>query len=318
MILQTGKLRLLKMANEQLTTKKPSPTDLIEQNSKQIFESKLPLAKRIFTWYGDKYPNLDGHIEFVGENGSTAVKMFFQLKSSEQDIAYHDCEKSFLNYCYQAAEPTFLVFTNIPQQKVYWEHITISYIEDVLGIKNLTAFEQQTKRINFSEDKIINSNTQILIEECRKHYQDKSKIRAEIQDNLSADQKQIKLISEETKEKTVTYHSLRERFASMLGNMTDKLMLYYALVYMLKPFYLDQRGERKRRALLGLLQITDSQERFLIESLVNANLLGRVGDLIFITRKEEAVSVINHYIDAGQLNLAEITQLFSQDENQGR
>ena len=219
------------MANEQLTTKGPSATDLIEQNSKQIFESRLPLADRIFTWYADKYPNLDGHIEFIGENGSTAVKMFFQLKRSEQDITYHDCDKSFLNYCYQAAEPIFLVFVNIPQQKVYWEHITTNYIEDVLGIKDLATFEQQTKRVNFSEERIINSNAQVLIEECRKHYQDRSKIRAEIQENLSADQKQIKFISEEAKEKIATYNSIRERFTSMLGDMTDKLMLYLSLIH---------------------------------------------------------------------------------------
>ena len=108
---------------------------------------------------------------------------------------------------------------------------------------------------------------------------------------------------------------LKERLAALLSDMTDKLMFYYAFVYMLKPFYLDQRGEKKRRKLIDLLQITASQERFVIESLVNANLLGRVGDLIFAAQKEEAASALNHYIDAGQLNLEEITQLFSQDEN---
>ena len=244
--------------------------------------------------------------------------MFFQLKSSKQDITYHDCDKSFLNYCYQATEPTFLVFVNIPQKKVYWEHITIAYIEDILGIKDLTAFEQQTKRINFSEDKIINANISILIEECRKHYQDKSKVKAEMQSDISAEQKQLKSISEQGEEEAVNYNSIRDKFTSMLGNMTDKMMLYYAFVYILKPFYLDQRGEQKRRTLLGLLQITDSQERFLIESLVNTNLLGRVGDLVFVTQKREAISVINHCIDDGQLNLAEVIQLFSQNENQDR
>lgn len=304
------------MANENLATKGPSPTDLIEQNSKQIFESKLPLADRIFSWYGDKYPNLDGHIEFLSANGSTAVKMFFQLKSSEQNIIYHDCDLSFLNYCFQAAEPTFMVFVNIPQGKVYWEHITKSYIEDVLGIKNLTAFDQQTKRIKFSEERVIDSNTQNLIEECRKHYQDRSKVKAEIENNISAEQKQIEILANDAqKEESVEYGTIKEKFTSLLGNMTDKMMLYFALVHILKPFYLDQRGDKKRRILLKFLQITDSQERFLIESLMNANLLGRVGELIFPMRKEEVVSVIDHYIDAGQVDLAEITQLFSQHED---
>lgn len=333
------------MANKQLTTRGPSPTDLIEQNSKQIFESKLPLADRIFFWYGDKTPNLDGHIEFLGENGSTTVKMFFQLKSSEQEIIYHDCDRSFLNYCYQAAEPTFLVFVNIPRQKVYWEHITPAFITSILGITDLVTFDQQTKRINFSEEKIIDQNAPSLIKECRKHYQDTSraetynqeaamrgkrisgqeptirKTKEEIKKarkDISSDQKQIKAMPEEKREEIYTFHDTRKKFNAILGNMADKLMLYYTFVYLLKPFYLDQRGEKKRKTLIKFLQVTDSQERFLIESLVNANLLGRVGDLIFVIQKEEAILILNHYIDAGQFNLEEITQLFSQDENQDR
>ena len=304
------------MSNKQLITKAPSTTDLIEQNSRQIFESKLSLSERIFSWYGDKYPNLDGHIEFLGENGSTAIKLFFQLKSSDQDISHYDCDRSLLNYCYQAPEPTFLVFVNIPQQKVYWEHISNFYIENVLNIKDLTAFNQQTKRINFSDEKIIDKNSQVLIEECRKHYQDKSKTLAETQNDLSSEQKQVDAISKEPKKETATYNKISEKVNSLLDSITDKSRLYFALVYILKPFYTDQRGDEKRRKLLGFLQLTDSQERFIIESLVNTNLLGRVGDLVFVTNKDEAISVVNHYVDNGQLDLTEIAQLFyQQDEN---
>lgn len=306
------------MANEQLTTKGPSPTGLIELNARNIFDSKLPLNQRIFIWYDQSFqnfPNLDGHIEFFGNDGSTTVKLFFQLKSSEQDITYHDCDLSFLNYCFQAKEPTFIVFVNIPQGKVYWEHITKSYIEDVLDIKDLTTFDQQTKRINFSNERIIDSNALNLIEECRKHYQGKSKVEEEIQDKIVAEQKQIEILINTQKEGSIEYDAIRKMFTSLLGNMADKMLLYFALVHVLKPFYLDQRGEKKRRILLKFLQITDSQERFLIESLVNTNLLGRVGELIFPTRKEEAVSVIERYIDNGKVNLVEITQLFSQNED---
>ena len=61
------------MSNIQLETKGPSPTDLIEKKSRQILESKLPLDEAIFVWYGDKNPNLDGHIEFLDESASTTV-----------------------------------------------------------------------------------------------------------------------------------------------------------------------------------------------------------------------------------------------------
>jgi len=93
------------MENKQLTTKRPSSTGLIEQTSRNIFQSKLPLSEAIFIWNDQSYPNFpntDGHIEFFDENGSTTVRMFFQLKSSKKDIAYHDCEVSFLNYCFKS------------------------------------------------------------------------------------------------------------------------------------------------------------------------------------------------------------------------
>lgn len=331
------------MANEQLTTRGVSPTDQTEKKSQQIFESKLSLTDALFVWYGDKNPNLDGHVEFLGENGSTTVKMFFQLKSSEQDITYHDCDRSFLNYCYQATEPTFLVFANISQQKVYWEHITPAYISSTLGIVDLAVFAQQTKRVNFSEERTIDKNAKVLEGECRKHYQDILEVREytqgaeargervsgqeailhktnedikKIKKDASSDQKQIiEVVPGEKQEKADTFQNIQEKFVSILGDMTDKFMLYYAFTHILKPFYLDQRGEKKRRTLIKFLQITDSQERFFIETLANAELIGRVGDLIFATQKENAISVFNYYIDTGRLNLEEVTGLFSQDEN---
>lgn len=124
------------------------------------------------------------------------------------------------------------------------------------------------------------------------------------------------LLSKEPKEAVGTYNKLSNKIDSLLNSMTDKSKLYFALVYVLKPFYMDQRGDEKRRKLLGFLQLTDSQERFIVEGLENANLFGRVGDLVFVTNKDEAISVVNHYVDTGQLDLTEIAQLFyQQDEN---
>lgn len=325
------------MANEQLTTKGPSSTGLVEQTSKQILQSKLPLSEAIFIWYDQSYqnfPNIDGHIEFFDGNGSTTVRMFFQLRSSEKDITHHDCEVSFLNYCFKSESPTFLIFVNIPQGRVYWEHISRAYISSTLGIGNLAIFNQQKKRINFSEERVIDQNAKILEEVCRKHHQDIQEARVytqeagdrgelvsgqepiirktkerikEIKEEAASGQKQMEVASEEKPEKAATFRDIENKFASMLDDMVDKFMLYYAFIHVLKPFYLDQRGEKKRRALIRFLQLTDSQERFLVENLTNAGLINRIGDLIFVTQKERALTVFNHYIDNGRLNLEEIT-----------
>lgn len=324
------------MTNVKLTTKGPSPTDQIEKKSQLIFGSKLPVSDAQFVWYGEKYPNLDGHIEFLGENGSTTIMLYFQLKGSEQDITYYDCEIPFLRYCYQSFNPIFLVFVNIPQEKIYWEHITQTYITSTLGIKDLVTFNQKTKRIIFSKEKVIDNNAKILEEVCRKYYQNKEEVGEYIQKaankgmyisgqepmisgineaislNKQESAKTLQQVSPKKKEidKNI-FDCLKKKFAALINDIPNKLMFYYAFVYMLKPFYLDQRGEKKRRKLIDLMQITASQEHFIRESLINANFLGRVGDLIFVVKKEEAISIINNYIDTGQLNFEKITGLFS-------
>lgn len=156
------------MSNLNLPTKSISPTDLIEERSKQILKSKLPLREALFTFYPDKYPNLDGHIEFLDENGSTTIKLFFQLKGTENDINYYDCDITFLNYCYRSTEPIFLIFANIPQEKVYWEHIDRTYILSALDIRDIARFAQQSKRITFLEERTINQNTPVLIDICKR------------------------------------------------------------------------------------------------------------------------------------------------------
>lgn len=325
------------MTNVNLTTKGRSPTDLIEKKSIDIVKTKLPVEEAEFIWIGGKYPNYDGMIEFFGDNGgSTTIKLFFQLKGSQRDIKYHDCCLKFINYCFKCYDPMFLIFVNIPQQKVYWEYISQTYITSILGIKDLTTFHQKTKRIKFSKEKVIDNNAKTLEEVCRKHHENVAEIRKNIQEAESKGESvsRQKLINSNIKEdissskqevistlhqvssqkngiNTNVFDCLKKKFEALIRDIPNKLMLYYAFVYILKPFYLDQRGEKNRMKLIDLMKITDSQERFIIESLINSNFLGRVGNLIFVVKKEDALSIINNYIDSGQLNLEKITGLFS-------
>jgi len=324
------------MINEKLKTKGRSPTDLIEEKSIHIVKSKLPVREAQFILYPEKTPNIDGHIEFYNKNGSTTVRLYFQLKGSQRDIKHYDCTREFINYCYMSYDPIFLIFVNIPQQEVYWEHITQTYITSTLGIENLDVFHQKTKRIIFSKEKVIDNNAKTLEEVCRKHHENVAEIiknvkeaknrgegvsrqkliNSKIKEDISSSkQEAISTLQQVTSQKrgisTNVFDCLKKKFSALISDIPNKLMFYYAFVYMLKPFYLDQRGERKRRKLIDLMQITATQEHFIIESLINSNFLGRIGKLIFVIKKEEAISIINNYIDSGQLNLEEITGLFS-------
>lgn len=291
------------MSNKKLQTKKPSPTDLIEERSQLMLRSKLPLNEASISYPREKYPTWDGLIEFFDENGSTMTKLFFQLKGTEEDVNFYDAENLFLNYCYKAPEPHFLILANIPGDKVYWEHIDRAYIENVLGIKDLAKFGQQTKRINFSEGNIIEQNSSTLINICKKHYADNAK--------HFIPSAEVPVIIIPTEEGLGSFEEVQKKFTAKIEGLEDKFMLYHSFVYALRPFYLDQRGESKRKKLLSYLGITDVEERFIIEKLTDGNLIERVGDLISVGNKQDAISSLNHFVEIGRVDLEEITNLFS-------
>lgn len=303
------------MPNESLPTRGASGTDQIEERSRQLLRAKLPLNDALITYYPDKYPNLDGHIEFLeGQNGSTAVKLFFQLKGTEQDVSHYDLDKTFLNYCYRAAEPTFLILVNIPQEKVYWTHIDRGYISSVLKIDDLTKFTQQQKRISFQEDKTIDQNASLLMDLCKKHNDSRP---SGASGSLPADQivSSVKDASlPDVESKSVKFDEVKAKFAKSIDNLDEKLMLYHAFVYALRPFFLDKRGDQKRKDLLNLLSVSEAQERFIIENLMHSSLLAQTGELIYVTHKEDAIATLNHFVETGRVDLGQVTQLFSEHE----
>jgi hypothetical protein len=290
--------------NNNLATRGFSGADITEKKSRQILESKFPLNEAIFFNYDGKTPNLDGHIEFFDEKGSTTVILFYQLKGTIKDINYHDCERELLNYAYRAHAPIFLILVNIPQEKVYWEHIDKAYISAVLGIIDISKFNQKTKRITFSEEKKIDNNSSILIDVCRKYYQDNA-------ENIIEQRTAFLQEQEVDSGPSRPYTEIKEKLSVTIKGIEDKLLLYFAFIYLLKPFFLDQRHEKRRRELLKYLLITGSEERFIIESLIKSKMLGRSGDMLFVNSRSDAISVLNHFVDSGRISLEEITTIFS-------
>jgi len=96
-----------------------------------------------------------------------------------------------------------------------------------------------------------------------------------------------------------------------MAGLEDKFILYHLFIYILRPFYLDGRGENKRRKLLSYLKITDMEEKFIIEKLTDGNLIERVGDLLSVSNKQDAISSFNHLVEIEKVDLEEITNLFS-------
>ncbi len=294
-----------KMSNSKINTRGPSPTKLIELRSQQILRDKLPLHEALFQFYDADYPNLDGQIEFIDKNGSTTIILFFQLKATNKNVNYHDCDIEFLNYCYKANHPCFLFFVDITNNNVYWERINKEYIEKVLGIKDISTFQQKQKRITFLSEKLVDNNVSILSEECSKHYQGLSILAASVGER-TAELPPHAAIPGSDKQ---IIEELRARFEKGLGEMLEKMMIYHAFIYMLTPFYIDKRGEQVRRKLISYLKITDSEERFILEKLERIKLIGREGSLVYVTSKDEAVAEFNHFIDSGKIELSEASKI---------
>ena len=301
------------------------------------------MEEAIIEDYDDKYPNIDGHIEFLNDNGSsTSVRLLFQIKGTEQQgLASYSCPKDFLSYCYISHDPIALIFVNIPDNKVYWQLIDRSYITSVLGIQDLASFDQETKNITFSDDRVIDKNAPTLLGICAKRwaemlgseeYQREAKATMRLVTGQEEDQRILhnKLASaqesatdeiRQTKQLEKqpikeTFADLERKFLERTSDLPGKMMLYHSFVYALRPFYLDLRNQQKRVKLLGLLNITEAEERYIVENLTKADLLGRVGSLIFVTNKEQAAVSLDHYFEAGVIDPEQVAELFSDEEDQ--
>lgn len=331
------------MANEDLKTKGPSPSHITEQQSRYILRGKLPMNEALIEDYDTTYPNIDGHIEFLkSDGGSTSVRLHFQIKSTDDpNLASHPCEKKFLNYCYESHEPIALIFVNIPRGKVYWRLINRAYIISGLKIENLQAFDQETKSVPFSDDQVIDNNAGILLDACEKHYAETAQGEKFAQDArakmqfISGQEENLKILdnaiaSEKESEASdirqvgalepqnagsATFADIEKNFSGQVRDLPEIMMLYHAFVYAIRPFYLDRRGQKKRVKLLEFLKISEAKERYIIEVLLKANLIGRAGDLIFVTNKDEAALSLNHYIEKGMVDPEQIAELFSYEEN---
>jgi Domain of unknown function (DUF4365) len=294
------------MANEELRTRGVGRADTIEVRSRQVLQQRLPPSEAVLVTYPDKYPNLDGLIEFFGETGALGLTAFFQLKATEADVTWYDADIAFLNYCYRSRGPVFLFLVNLPQDKVFWVHVDRKYIASVLGIKDLRGFDQQQKRIHFPSTQTIENNCAPLIDACRKHQSPSEDVGL-----MEAVLPEEPMTSEQNA--LASFEAIEAEFRKS-SDVTERMLLYYSFVHMLTPFFLDSRGDQKRRKALTFLGISDSEERFMIENLMSVGLLARAGDLMYVTSKQAARTVLSHYMDTGRLDPEELTTRFSNDD----
>src|SRR5262249_23946502 len=148
--------------------------------------------------------------------------------------------------------------------------------------------------------RIIDQNADVLARVCRQHYKNLQvtpESEAKVEERIEALSTAHQIDFVEGQIAALSFDAVRAKFSASIESIHEKAILYHAFVHMLRPFFLDSRGEKKRGALLQLLGVSETEERFIIESLMNGGLLGRTGNLLFVMNKGEAISALSFFVD---------------------
>ena len=95
-----------------------------------------------------------------------------------------------------------------------------------------------------------------------------------------------------------------------LSDLKEKEIIYLSLIYLLEPFYVDNRGDIIRKKLRKLLTITKKEENTLVRKFEKSNLIERTGSLIFLRDKKTIKEFLDDLIKKNKINLEKITELF--------
>lgn len=97
-----------------------------------------------------------------------------------------------------------------------------------------------------------------------------------------------------------------------LSTSIEKNLLsqYLALVFLLQPFYSDDRGKQTRAKARKILSISIKEEEKILKSLLKQEKLIRIGDFLVVTNRPSAIRNVNNLIDKNKLNLDKLINQF--------
>ena len=87
----------------------------------------------------------------------------------------------------------------------------------------------------------------------------------------------------------------------------DLMLQYVVAVYLLQPFYIDNRGKKIRKNIRKFLSISENQEKNIMECLLKEKIILRVGDLIYVDKKMK--EDIKKLIDSKKININDLIKI---------
>lgn len=129
---------------------------------------------------------------------------------------------------------------------------------------------------------------------------------------LQKENENLKQLVENFKEqKLVLDKNIKAKFLNLLKDWENLLILYYSLIFLLEPFYIDSRGIENRKKIRGLLSLTKKEEAVFLEKLEKESFIKRTGGIMSIENKELAKQLLSNLIEKNQINLDKIMKLFN-------
>ncbi|MCG2726883.1 MAG: DUF4365 domain-containing protein [Elusimicrobia bacterium] len=101
-----------------------SSTDTAEVEAINLFRVSIDTKLvKIDIKERDKYPNIDGYIELVDDNGCPIGKLEVQIRKILDGRCKYQCPKELFVYAGRTALPVILVCVDTKNKKVFWRHI---------------------------------------------------------------------------------------------------------------------------------------------------------------------------------------------------
>ncbi len=112
-----------------------------------------------------------------------------------------------------------------------------------------------------------------------------------------------------TKNKNITNKYL-DKFKDIFVDFELKKKYYYAFVYLLSPWYLDDRAKKEREKIYKLFEIKKSDEDKIIKELEKEKYIRVEIGMVIINDKNKAENILNEVINKVDISLENVVKLF--------
>lgn len=256
----------------------------------------------------DSTPNHDGHMEVLDSEGVEIGSIKAQVKSLNPDkikkkILHTFKDDKFLSYCKDFRDnPIVFIGVDRDNDVAYWREMTPELVKRLSG----RTLEVPRQNIISMKDQGYYAFWKKLCEERLSAIKQYKKFK-EQRKILSPQGEVVKL---KNVPETLLVKS-KKKLHPLFISEALKQKYYFGFIDLLEPFYLDGRGEKQRKRLRNIFEISQEQESSFIQKMQKNNLVKVVSALCIVNDSNKAQLAQSEIINRAGISLDEILRLFS-------